>query len=755
MVVAQGRWRPLAKRIAADDEEARVARGQSGRALPGWFAHALVWHREPVPWGAVVRGALGAGPLLAVGVAAGSPSAGVILALGAMLATVNDRQGSRTSAVPRMGLPALAGALGMLAGTPLAGLPEVLLVLTVTAVALPAGAFSAIGPVSSSASTQFLITTVVAAGMGLPQPAWQRAALFLGGAAWLLATRLLLPSRPARLDFLDGEREAVAAAYEAVADLLLAAGGPHALRQRAQLTAALDRAQDALSGPRPRQGAAATADRRLRARFAAVLPLAEAATALTWAGTTTGERSSHGPRRLATAVRADTAAGPLPAPVRDHPALRALDDALLSAAEAFALPTEPANPPHRPQPPDRPAAPAHPAQPVQPGEAGEAGQPGRPGEAGDATAVTVQPVQPVQPVRSVEPVHAAESANSLAREGQLTQPDSAGTGRPSRPASAAPAVAWGQAVRSGPGAGRANAGERSPEDGVRRRRVEAGVAGLRRMVGPAGREYGVRIAAAVGASAAAAQALHPQHWYWLPTTAVFLVKPDLGPLASRIANRALGTTVGALLFAAVAALGGLAGTGWPYPLVVVCAALLPAAARHFAAQTCAVTMLVLAFVTVGGDAGAYLDRVTDTLLACAIVLVVGHLPLPGRAGGDIGVRLADAAAATERYVGHVLDHPADTERRFALRRAAYRALAGARTAAELAAAELPPLARHSAGATREVAELEHLVDTATATAVRLDHAGAAEARTESAAARAALRRLAGSRGTPARSGTSA
>ncbi|NUR65370.1 MAG: FUSC family protein, partial [Streptomyces sp.] len=53
----------------------------------------------------------------------------------------------------------------------------------------------------------------------------------------------------------------------------------------------------------------------------------------------------------------------------------------------------------------------------------------------------------------------------------------------------------------------------------------------------------------------------------------------------------------------------------------------------------------------------------------------------------------------------------------------YRALAEARTAIALAAAELPPLARHSEGADDVVAVLEELVDTTTACAVHLDDTG--------------------------------
>ncbi|TGA83433.1 FUSC family protein, partial [Streptomyces sp. MZ04] len=64
-------------------------------ALPPWLGHALRLQRGPVPWHAVLRGALAAGPLLLGGVMGGRPSLGVVAALGAMLAGINDRAGGR------------------------------------------------------------------------------------------------------------------------------------------------------------------------------------------------------------------------------------------------------------------------------------------------------------------------------------------------------------------------------------------------------------------------------------------------------------------------------------------------------------------------------------------------------------------------------------------------------------------------------------------------------------------------------------
>ncbi|MFD6281893.1 FUSC family protein [Streptomyces sp. NPDC060209] len=554
----------------------------------------------------MLRGGLAAMPLL-VSVLAERPTAGVPAALGAMLAGINDRPGSRRASVARLGFPALAGSAGLLLGTVLAeavgdGRSLVALPLVFGLLGLVAGAISSTGPVASACGTQVLVAVVIGAGMPLPEPGPLRALLFLAGAGWLLLLRLVLPSpgrhRSGPYRF-DGEREAVAAVYEAVAGLLRATGGPQARSGRAALSGALDHAQDALAGPRLRRYASSAAERRLHAQYAAAFPLAEAATALAWAGAPLPARIVEGPRRLAAAVRTGGPCGPLPAPARTDAGLRALDDALLRAAAVF----------------DRPAG----------------TEQGRQG---------------------------GRSYSSL-------------LGR-----------AW----------------------------------------SAAGREYGLRVAVCCATSTVVAQWLHHEHWYWLPATTVFLVKPDLGPLASRVVCRAVGTVAGAAAFGVVAML-----VSGPFALVAtvaLCGALLPVATRHFAVQTAVVTVLVLSLVLLGGEPPASWGRVVESLLACATVLFVGHLPMPGRKGSTARAALDTAVGAAHRYLGHVLDAPEDHTRKGTLRRDAYRSLAVARTAIDLSAAELPPVSRHSAGFEGVAGALERLIDTTTACAVELDHPAA-------------------------------
>lgn len=243
----------------------------------------------------------------------------------------------------------------------------------------------------------------------------------------------------------------------------------------------------------------------------------------------------------------------------------------------------------------------------------------------------------------------------------------------------------------------------------------------RGLFGPAGRDYGLRVAVCITASVAVALLLRADHWYWLPATVTFLVKPDLGPLFSRTVNRFAGTVAGVLVFAGAGLL--LTGSWWPALMAGAGGALLPFATRHFALQTVAITLMVLSFVHVSGDPQAAAERIVDTSIACGIVLVVGHLPRLADPRRRVGHRVTAALRSTEQFLRHVLEAEpgADPTRRLALRRAAYRALGEARAAAETAAAELLAARDRNPDWLTVVTAAERIVDAATACAVRLDH----------------------------------
>ncbi|MGW0692763.1 FUSC family protein [Streptomyces sp. NPDC002738] len=582
------------------------------RPAPVWLSHPLSGRPAPVPRTAMVRGALGAGPLLAAGIATGHAGPGVLAALGAMLAGVNDRPGTRRKGVVGIGWPAAAGSLGLLVGAVVAdsagrwsAVPVLFLVGWLS------GALSAVGAVWSAAALQMLVTLTIGLGMPMLGPAWFKAVCFLSGAVWLLLLRLVVrPPHPGGPVRASGEHESVAAVFDALADALHALGEPRAADARRRLVAAQQQADEALRLMRllPWPGRGSAAVHPLAARFGAAVALCEASIALLWEGRPVPDEVADGPRRLAAAVRTGGPAGPLPSPVSDTVERTAFDHALLEAAVIF-----------------------------------------------DRT------------------LHGATDA---------------GSGNP-----AVPSRFW------------------------------------RSILSPAGREYGLRVALCVTVTGAVALMLHEVHWYWLPATAAFLVKPDMGPLFSRVVNRFAGTVAGVLVFLlCTTVLGGL-GAPAAVALVVVGGALVPFSVRHFGLQTAVITVLVLSFVRTAGDTEAAPARLLETTLACAIVLLVGHLPRLADPRVRVGHRCAVTLRCTERYLRHVLAGPggAQDPRRsgaqgLALRNAAYRALTEARAAAETAAAELPgPCGgkRHDWAAVTASAEL--IVDAATACALRVEH----------------------------------
>ncbi|WP_329071573.1 FUSC family protein [Streptomyces sp. NBC_01429] len=635
----------------------------SRRAVPAWLLHPLGWRSGPIPWTAVLRGALSAGPLLALGVVTGHLGEAILAGLGAMLAGVNDRPGTRRTGVVHIGLPAVAGAFGLLCGGLLADAGgRWAAVPALFVVGWLSGALSVSGPVWSAAAMQLLVTASLGAGMPLPGPAWLKALCYLGGAAWLLLLRVVLRTtglrRGARW---DGEREAVAAVFDALADALRAVGGPDAEPARTRLITAQQRADESLrlmrllSWPRRSGGPGAAGATRISDRFGAATALCEAGIALLWEGRPLPGQIAEGPRRLAAAVRADSAPGALPSPVSDTVQRGAFDRALLDAAVTF----DRTAPGRAPSPARRPA-----------------------GDVPDTDTAT----------------------------GRDTATDADPPRTPPKTSSASERRA-----------------------GLRRNITPRLRAWLGRVFAPARRENGLRVALCVAASAAVALSLHQTHWYWLPATAAFLVKPDLGPLFSRVVNRVVGTATGVLVFTLT--MTWLGGTWWLLAVVVTGGALIPVATRHFGFQTAVVTLLVLSFVYAGGDTEATAARLLDTALACGIVLLVGHLPLLTDPRVRVGHRFAVALRHTERYLRYVLDAPGaprapgvpgTTPRGsdatgIALRHSAYRALAEARAAVGTAAAELPgPHRTHRHDWLAVMALAERIVDAATVCAVRVE-----------------------------------
>jgi len=216
--------------------------------------------------------------------------------------------------------------------------------------------------------------------------------------------------------------------------------------------------------------------------------------------------------------------------------------------------------------------------------------------------------------------------------------------------------------------------------------------------------------------------------YWIVLTVAVVMKPDFGSVFARAVQRGLGTVMGVLVGAAVVE---LLPTGWPQ---VVALALLaggmPIAIRRnyglFSTFITPVIVILLELVH-SGDTGLIVSRVADTLIGCAIVLVVGYLPWPStwRPSRQLSGRVADVATDVAGYLKVALaplpsdeeERPAAARDRSSARRTTYRRLSDLRTLVQQTLAEPPPISTAAAAWWPEIVALERVTDAVTSTAI--------------------------------------
>jgi len=119
------------------------------------------------------------------------------------------------------------------------------------------------------------------------------------------------------------------------------------------------------------------------------------------------------------------------------------------------------------------------------------------------------------------------------------------------------------------------------------------------------------------------------HWFWIPLTVGLVMKPDLGPVSDRALQRIIGTLVGVAIGAFLLI---FAGKGYLSVLIMAAlAGVLPwAMQRSYLLQAVFLTPLILMLVDVivpgTRDVDFALQRLIDTVIGCAIVLLVGYSP---------------------------------------------------------------------------------------------------------------------------------
>ena len=170
---------------------------------------------------------------------------------------------------------------------------------------------------------------------------------------------------------------------------------------------------------------------------------------------------------------------------------------------------------------------------------------------------------------------------------------------------------------------------------------------------PAALWTGARIGVCVGVATATAILLRPPaHAFWIPLTVAVVVRPEYGSVLVRSLHRLAGTIVGVAVVAVL-----LAFTQSPVWISAIAALSLGLAAfgatRLYGLAVVGITGSALLSVALSSPAG--FDpwaRLVDTVLGCAVALVVGVLLWPRRGLPDPARTFARATAALADYAEH-------------------------------------------------------------------------------------------------------
>ncbi|MFD7291327.1 FUSC family protein [Streptomyces sp. NPDC059863] len=255
--------------------------------------------------------------------------------------------------------------------------------------------------------------------------------------------------------------------------------------------------------------------------------------------------------------------------------------------------------------------------------------------------------------------------------------------------------------------------------------------------------YGLRLALCIGLAQALVSLIPVPRSYWVALTVTFILKPDFGSVFSRALLRALGTVLGLVTSAAILAAVPLGW--WDVAIMPVIAGLIPAfSAKGYAFQTAAITPVILLISDILNHEGFELviPRLVDSMVGCAIALIVGYLLWPESWRSRIGHRLADTVEDTAEYVRRAFVYGPDQGERARMRRRLYRDLSVVRSEFQRAVTEPPPTGTRAAAWLPLVVAVERVVDATTAARVRVDYGAEPPTPAEIAGVERQLRELA-------------
>ncbi|HEV3290075.1 MAG TPA: FUSC family protein, partial [Streptosporangiaceae bacterium] len=274
-----------------------------------------------------------------------------------------------------------------------------------------------------------------------------------------------------------------------------------------------------------------------------------------------------------------------------------------------------------------------------------------------------------------------------------------------------------------------------PRDGVLDRIVKV-VGG-----GQISRTFVVRLMACMGAAGLVSEVLPLARSYWVPLTVAIVLKPDYGSVFARAVQRGIGTVVGAV---AGAVLLVLFHGAWLLVPFGVLAALLPyGRSRNYGLLATFLTPLVVVLVDLLKPFGWRLaaDRLVDTLIGCAIVLVIGFAPWPmswyahlpgkfGQAALDVCGFMREALGASAGAPGvspaaSSVGSGASPAARARQLRSTYGALGDLRAEFQRTMSEPPSISRSATAWWPAVVGLEQVLDAVTAVSLAVSRGASA------------------------------
>ena len=233
--------------------------------------------------------------------------------------------------------------------------------------------------------------------------------------------------------------------------------------------------------------------------------------------------------------------------------------------------------------------------------------------------------------------------------------------------------------------------------------------------GQVSRTFVLRLMACMGVAGVVSEVLPLQRSYWVTLTVAIVLKPDYGSVFARALQRGIGTIVGAVVGAVLLELVHGAWLLLPFGVL---AALLPYGRnRNYGLLATFLTPLVVVLVDLLNPVGWRLaeDRLIDTVIGCAIVVVVGFAPWPMAWYAHLPGKFGQAARDVCGYMRSALSSagPQDAAARSRQLRSVYRALGDLRVEFQRTMSEPPSISRSASAWWPAVVGLERVLDAVT------------------------------------------